>query len=188
MSEATVEEFRRKPPAPLAPRPLNLPAREEIKQAIQQEIARLAQEGPTAEEMEKLRNNLLNDAVRGRQSTMYCAQRLAEFTLYDGDPNLFNTELENYLAVTPAEIKRAAARYLATEDYALMEVIPAPEEAATAAEPIHAPAAEQPGAPPPQVPPRPRVEPPPPTQEPDTPLADAEPQAERPAQPADAPQ
>jgi predicted Zn-dependent peptidase len=159
----------------------------EIKAAIQREIAQLAADGPSDEEMEKLRNNLLNDTVRGRQSTMYCAQRIAEYALYDGDPQLFNTELENFLAVSPAQIKAAAARYLNTDDYALLEVIPAPE-AAAAAEPIAETESEQPGAPPPQVPPRPRVEPPPPTEPPNAPLAESAPHPERPAQPADAPQ
>jgi zinc protease len=160
---------------------------DEIRQRIQREIAQLASDGPSDAEMEKLRNGLLNDAVRGRQSTMYCAQRLAEYALYDGDPNLFNTELERYLAVPPAEIKRAAARYLDTEEYTLIEVIPAPDVAA-AAEPVPAAEAEQPGAPPPQIPAPPRTEPPPPTEAPATPLAEAESQAEQPAQPADAPQ
>jgi hypothetical protein len=62
--------------------------------------------------MEKLRNSLANDAVRGRQSTMYRAQRLAEFALYDSDPRLVDSELDHYLNVTAADIKRATARYL----------------------------------------------------------------------------
>src|SRR2546421_7933485 len=60
--------------------------------------------------MEKLRNTLLNDPVRNRQSTLYRAQRLAEFTLYDGDPDIVNTELERYLAVTTDEIKSTEER------------------------------------------------------------------------------
>jgi zinc protease len=106
------------------PKPGVLPAA--IRETIREEIARLANDGATDEEMEKLRNNLLNDAVRGRQSSLYRAQRLAEFALYDGDANLINTELENYLRVTPEEIKRAVARYLNTEDHAMIEVAPVP--------------------------------------------------------------
>jgi zinc protease len=157
----------------------------EIKEAIQREIKQLAIDGPSAEEMEKLRNNLLNDMVRGRQSTMYCAQRLAEYALYDGDPQLFNIELEHYLAVTPAQIKEAAARYLMTDNYTLIEVIPTPD--GVAAEPVPTGETEQPGAPPPQVPPRPHTQPNSPTEPPQTPLAEREPHPERPAQPADAP-
>ncbi len=59
---------------------------EQVRQTIMDEITRLAAEGPTAEEMEKLRNNLLNDTTRGRQSSLFRAQRIAEYTLYDGDP------------------------------------------------------------------------------------------------------
>jgi predicted Zn-dependent peptidase len=144
---------------------------DEIRATIQAEIRRLAEEGPSADEMTKLRNTLLNDAVRGRQSTLYRAQRLAEYALYDGDPSILNTELERYLAVTPEEIKRAASRYLLTEDYSMMEVIPAPsaetaEEPAPAAEPEPPGAPDQPGAPPPQLPPKPPAEPAPPTETP----------------------
>ena len=45
--------------------------------------------------MEKLRNNLFLASVRSRQSSLYRAQQLAEFTLYDNDPELFNTDLQN---------------------------------------------------------------------------------------------
>jgi predicted Zn-dependent peptidase len=163
---------------------------EDIRRTIQDEIARLAADGPAPEEMEKLRNNLLNDAVRGRQSTMFRAQMLAEYTLYDGDPDLFNTELEIYLRIAPEEIRDAAARYLATDNYSLIEVVPTREEAEPAATSASAATAEaeQPGAPPPQVPPRPHAQPDAATETtPETPLAHDEPHPEKPAQPADAP-
>ncbi|HYE13982.1 MAG TPA: pitrilysin family protein [Pyrinomonadaceae bacterium] len=139
---------------------------EQIRATIQGEIERLASEGPTAEEMEKLRNTLLNDAVRSRQSTLYRAQRLAEYALYDGDPSLLNTEIERYVAVTPDEIKRAVGRYLLTDNHSVMEVVPShsapPEREPAPAEPEGEP--DEPGGPPPQVPPKPPAEPPPPTE------------------------
>ncbi|HEV2799047.1 MAG TPA: pitrilysin family protein [Pyrinomonadaceae bacterium] len=148
---------------------------EEIRRTINEEIKRLATEGPTAEEMEKLRNTLLNDSVRGRQTTMYRAQRLAEYTLYDGDPHLINTEIERYLEVTPASIKDVTARYLNTDNHALVEITPAPaggtDEAEPASDtPAQAQEVEQPGAPPPQVPPRPETQPAPPTETPEAPI------------------
>jgi predicted Zn-dependent peptidase len=136
---------------------------EEIRATISEEVARLADEGPTPGEMEKLRNTLLNDGVRSRQSTLFRAQRLAEYTLYDGDPNLFNTELERYLAVTPGEIRAAVSRYLLTDNHSVIEVVPAQADDAAPAEPEPPGAPEQPGAPPPQVPSPPPAEPAPPT-------------------------
>jgi predicted Zn-dependent peptidase len=150
-----------------------------IRATITEEIERLATEGPTSEEMEKLRNTLLNDAVRSRQSTLFRAQRLAEFALYDGDPSLVNKEIERYLAVTPEEIRDAVRRYLLTDNHSVMEVVPAAHAAEAEAEPAPAqgsqptPAAEpeQPGAPPPQVPQAPPADPAPPTNPP-PPVAD----------------
>jgi predicted Zn-dependent peptidase len=142
---------------------------EEIRRTINEEIARLASEGPSAEEMEKLRNTLLNDSVRGRQTTMYRAQRLAEYTLYDGDPPLVNTEIEQYLSVTPEQIQDVVARYLHTDNHALIEVLPAPEGTEQAEPAADAPATtetDEPGAPPPQVPPPPPKQPAPPTETP----------------------
>src|SRR5215203_4788719 len=98
---------------------------EAIRATIQAEIERLGTEGPTPEEMEKLRNTLLNDAVRSRQSTLFRAQRLAEYTINDGHPTLLNTELERYLAVTPEEIRAAVNKYLLTDNHSVIEVVPA---------------------------------------------------------------
>ncbi|HEX7957759.1 MAG TPA: hypothetical protein VF508_12485, partial [Pyrinomonadaceae bacterium] len=135
------------------------------------------EEGPSPDEMEKLRNTLLNDAVRSRQSTLFRAQRLAEYTLYDGDPTLLNTELERYLAVTPAQIKEAVSRYLLTDNHSVIEVVPAhmadAAGEAAPAEPEPPGAPEEPGAPPPQVPAPPPTDPAPPTGHAAPPAADA---------------
>jgi predicted Zn-dependent peptidase len=121
-----------------------------IKATIDEEIRRLATEGPGPQEMEKLRNNLLNDFTRGCQSTLYRAQRLAEYALYDNEPALINTETEQYLTISPDEIKEAARRYLMTDNYSLLEVITVRAEGPAAAEVEGKPV--EPGGPPPQVP------------------------------------
>ena len=136
---------------------------ETIREHIYEEINRIATDGPTADEMEKLRNSLSNDAVRGRQSTMYRAQRLAEFALYDSDPRLVDSELEHYLNVTAADIKQATARYLDNTNRVVLDIIPAPaaeegEETVSAA-PQHPGEPHQPGSPTPQIPEVPPAEP-----------------------------
>src|SRR5688500_18763667 len=72
-----------------------------IRDIIMTEIRHIAIDGPSAEEMQKLHNQLINDAVRMRQSSMTRAQQIAEYALYDGDPKLINTDLDDLLAVTP---------------------------------------------------------------------------------------
>jgi predicted Zn-dependent peptidase len=100
----------------------------QMREVIINEIKSLATAGPTDEEMEKLRNNLCNEAARSRQASLYRAQQIAEFALYDGDPELFNTELHNYLAVTATQIRDAVAGYLDTDNRVLLDIVPAPEE------------------------------------------------------------
>lgn len=162
----------------------------EIREKIFDEISRIATEGPTPAEMEKLRNSLINDSVRGRQSTMYRAQRLAEYTLYDSEPHLFDTELDHFLNVTTEDIKNAARNYLDVQDRVVLDIIPAAAvedetvEAATSASPQPPAAPQQPASPPPQVPEAPRPEPATGTE---VPSIAAKPHPEQPKDPADAP-
>ncbi len=137
-----------------------------IREQIVDEIRALGTSGPSAAEMEKLRNSLCNDTVRGRQSTMYRAQRLSEYALYDGDPTLFDSELDKYLAVTPEQIRSAVQRFLDVENRVVLDIVPktsADDESvatplATAPEgdqpasPLPSGEPTQPTAPPPQVP------------------------------------
>jgi len=136
----------------------------DIREKIFAEIRSIASAGPSDEEMEKLQNSLCNDAVRGRQSTMYRAQRLAEFALYDSDPGLFDAELDHYLNVTASDIKNAVARFIDVDNRVVLDIIPA-AVAAEEAEPVAAASpqppgdAHQPGAPAPQIPDKPAPEP-----------------------------
>ena len=95
-----------------------------IRDAIMHEINDLAQHGPSSAEMQKINNQLINDAVRLRQSSMTRAQQIAEFALYDGDPKLVNTELEALLSVTADQIRQAVSKYLNTDNRALLDVVP----------------------------------------------------------------
>jgi predicted Zn-dependent peptidase len=96
-----------------------------IRAAIMSEIRDISENGPTADEMQKMHNQLINDTVRMRQSSMTRAQHIAEYTLYDGDPRLINSELEELLSVTPDQIRDAVREYLNTDNRSLLDVVPA---------------------------------------------------------------
>lgn len=96
-----------------------------IRDTIMREVADLATHGPTADEMQKLHNQLINDTVRLRQSSQSRAQSLAEYALYDGDPALINGELEMLMAVTPEQIRASVQQYLSSENRSLLDVVPA---------------------------------------------------------------
>lgn len=96
-----------------------------IRDTIMTEIRHIAEHGPTADEMQKLHNQLINDTVRFRQSSQSRAQNIAEFALYDGDPTLINSELETLMAVTPEQIRSTVHEYLDSENRSLLDVVPA---------------------------------------------------------------
>ena len=140
-----------------------------IREQIFDEIRSLRTSGPSPAEMEKLQNSLCNDVVRGRQSTMYRAQRLAEYALYDGDPTLFDSELEQYLAITPEQIRSAVERFLDVDNRVVLDIVPTAEvedigrepadEIAASASPLPPGEPEQPASPPPQIPAAPPAQP-----------------------------
>jgi hypothetical protein len=157
-----------------------------IRNQIFEEISSLHASGPSPEEMEKLRNSLRNDVVRGRQSTMYRAQRLAEYALYDGDPTLFDSELDQYLAITPEQIRNAVGKYLDVDNRVVLDIVPAAtEEVADGAAASPQPPGEstQPTSPSPQVPLPPPTEP----SDADSAVKTGRGKLEPPQQPADPP-
>jgi zinc protease len=95
----------------------------QIREVIMDEIRDISANGVKAEEMEKLQNQLLNDTIRVRQSSMARAQNIAEFALYDGKPELVNSELDDLLAITGEQIQTAVAKYLNTENRTLLDVV-----------------------------------------------------------------
>jgi predicted Zn-dependent peptidase len=100
----------------------------DIRQTITDEIKEIAENGVSQSEMQKLRNQLINDEVRSRQSSLSRAQHIAEFALYDGNPTLINSQLEELLAISAEEIKTAVATFLNTDNHALLDVVPANKE------------------------------------------------------------
>jgi zinc protease len=97
---------------------------DEIRRTIVAEIRDLAANGPSESELEKLRNQLINDEVRSRESSLSRAQSIAEYALYDGDPSIVNQEIRELLGITGDDIKGAADKYLNTENRALLDIVP----------------------------------------------------------------
>jgi predicted Zn-dependent peptidase len=124
----------------------------QIRDAIFAEIHHLATYGPIEEEMESFVTIFLIPPYR-RQSSLFGRSKSPN-TLYDDDPELFNTDLQNYLDVTPEQIRAAVARFLDTDNRVLLDIVPGAEEAAPA-EPQPPGEPHQPTAPLPQVPPTP---------------------------------
>jgi zinc protease len=77
------------------------------------------------EELEKAKNQEIAAAVLGRDSDEDKAVAIENAAVIGKDPNLVNSELDRYLAVTPADIQRVAKDYFEPQHATVMFVTPA---------------------------------------------------------------
>jgi zinc protease len=76
------------------------------------------------QELEKAKDEILGDLIVSHQSTQSRADELGYDAVVLKDAELVNTEVERFLAVTPADIQRVARTYFVPENMTRIEVIP----------------------------------------------------------------
>lgn len=84
----------------------------EIEAVVYGEIARLAAEGPTEEEVERVRNQIAAGGIRRIQSNLGLALQLADSESLLGDWRETFRSADALRAVTPGDVRRVAAAYL----------------------------------------------------------------------------
>ena len=107
---------------------------DELAAAIDQELAKLRQEGPTAEEVEGARNRQLADFYRGLDSLEQRADLLNHYEQLFGDPGGFTRDIERYRAATPASVRAELAR-VTGQKRVVLRVLPAKKVAAAEVKP-----------------------------------------------------
>lgn len=98
---------------------------DELERLVGEELARVRDEGVSAEELEKAKNRARASSVRGRQSAMGRAEALQWHNHFLGDPGAIRTEMERAMAVTADDIRRVAGRYLTDDNRAVIITRPA---------------------------------------------------------------
>jgi zinc protease len=100
---------------------------EELRAAIMDELGRLTNDGPTEAELDRAR-------VQAETSFLFRLQTLGGFggkadqlnayNIYTGSPAYFDQDLDRYLRVTTADVRRVAAQYLNAEQAVQLSVVP----------------------------------------------------------------
>ena len=101
---------------------------EDVENAIEEEIAAVKKDGVTDAEMEKARAQFRRNQIQARQSALYTAMRIGDYTVKFDDPNLINTIFDKFNAVTAAQVKEVADKYLITRQQAVVIDLPAQQE------------------------------------------------------------
>ncbi|MBI5154729.1 insulinase family protein, partial [Candidatus Poribacteria bacterium] len=80
--------------------------------AIREEFKRIAEEGPTERELEKVKNSALAQEVRGQMTVSSKASSLGSAVVLEKDIDAVNRRFDEIRAVTVADVKRVAQQYL----------------------------------------------------------------------------
>ncbi|NBW08086.1 MAG: insulinase family protein [Caulobacteraceae bacterium] len=105
-----------------------------IEAIVDEEMAKLLRDGPTAEELERARTVQGAGLVRGAERIGGFGGKsdlLAESQVFHGDPNAWKDSYERVLAATPANLTAAGRQWLTDGSYSL-DVLPMPDYAAAA--------------------------------------------------------
>jgi zinc protease len=98
---------------------------EEVENLISEEIARLHGEAVTEKELLRARSTIRRGVIQSRQSSLNRAIQLAEHAVRFNDPGMINTEPERRLAVTAADMQRAARDHLKSVNRVVIHTLPA---------------------------------------------------------------
>jgi zinc protease len=106
---------------------------EGLEAAMHEEIAHLRDDGPSDEELERVRN--LHDAgvASSLEQVSERADRLSMYTTLFDQPERINAEMSRYEAVTAVDVRDALATYLRPDNQLVLTYVPA-EGAEDAAE------------------------------------------------------
>lgn len=98
---------------------------ESLQAALDEELARLSAEPPSADEMERVGTQIASAFVRGRQTYNSIAVSLVRSAVERDDPGAINTDLERYRTVSAADVQRAVRTYLTAANRTTVTYVPA---------------------------------------------------------------
>lgn len=100
---------------------------DQIEKAIDEELARLLKDGPTADELKRNQVSKEVGMIAGLQQLLNKADALNEYNFYLGTPDGFETDLNRYRDATAAGVTSWARKVLTPDARLIMRVLPAGE-------------------------------------------------------------
>ena len=97
---------------------------QDLENAINAEIEKIKKDGLTDREFQKARNMAEADFINGISSVSEIADKLANYSVFFGDANLINSEIDRYMKVTKEDIIRVANTYLVKDNRVVLHYLP----------------------------------------------------------------
>ncbi len=95
-----------------------------LEKTIDEEVSRLAKDGPTAKELEKYKVEYELSMLSGLQSVEAKADQLNEYDYILGEPNSFKRDLDRYRNATVEGVRQWASKVLTQEARLIMCILP----------------------------------------------------------------
>jgi zinc protease len=83
-----------------------------VERLLLAEVAKIAEQGVTEAELAKAKNAYRAARINELQTNLGRAEAIQTATMFLGDPNAVNTDLQRFMGVTAADIQRVARTYL----------------------------------------------------------------------------
>jgi zinc protease len=96
----------------------------EIERVIDEELDRMRKEPPTPEEVERARNQIKTELLKGMEPLSGLASRLLYYDVFAGDPAYLRPDLERYNAATPEKLGAWAQKILSKNARVVIDVEP----------------------------------------------------------------
>jgi zinc protease len=96
----------------------------ELQRVIDEEIRNLADQGPTAREVQRVQNQTEAQFLDNMETDLGKADQLNYYDYFVGTPDYFQQDLERYRRVSPADVQRVARQYLAQASRVVVSVVP----------------------------------------------------------------
>jgi zinc protease len=97
---------------------------EEGEKAIRSVLDTMKATAVSAEELQKAKNQEISGFILARETAQSKADALGRYTVIGKDPSLINTDLNNYLKVSAADIQNAARKYFVNTSSTVLLVEP----------------------------------------------------------------
>jgi zinc protease len=97
---------------------------EDLEKGIYDELNAVLKDGVSSDEIDKARMQFRRRMVQGRESALVTAIRLGQYAVYFDDPDLINTIVAKYNAVTADDVKNAARKYFVTSTRTVVTTLP----------------------------------------------------------------
>ncbi len=99
----------------------------EIEAVLDEELEKLRSQPPTAEELERAKNQIKRDLLRSMEPLAGLATRVLYYSVFAGDPSYLRRDLERYEQATPQSLSTFAQKVLAKKSRVVISVEPNPK-------------------------------------------------------------